>query len=487
MRARAAAEILRRRGIATDVAPLSLRDFIRKVDPHFIFYPHLDALIDLLQQVADGTLDRLMVFMPPRHGKSQLVSRIFTAYFLYIHQRRRVILASYSANLAFSLSRNSRDHYLEAGGILRKQNEAEWETAQGGGMLAAGVGGSITGYGADLFVIDDPVRNAEDAGSDNQREKQKEWYQSTAYTRLMPGGAIICIQTRWHEDDLSGWLLSQEGDEDNEPERWHIVNMPAIKDEPEEEQQFPSTCTVEPDLRQPGEALNPERYPIKKLRRMWKRIGEYFFGALYQQRPRPLSGGMFDRTHFQTVPAAPNTFRWVRYWDKAASTSASAKFTAGVLLALGNDGIVYICDVVRGQWNTGDRRKIMLETAKKDYYRHGSYVRIYIEQEPGSSGLDSVQDEIRLLGGYAVFADRPSGDKDTRMLPLSAQAQVNNVRLVEGDWNEDFIKEMIAIPNGRYRDQADAAGAGFVKLMESAGLQDSAGALMQAFGLSGRQ
>jgi len=152
----------------------------------------------------------------------------------------------------------------------------------------------------------------------------------------------------------------------------------------------------------------------------------------------------------------------VRYWDKAASTAASAKYTAGVRVSYGADGIIYVEDVKRGQWSTGERRAVMRQTAQMD----GIEVVIGVEQEPGSSGLDSVQDDIRLLAGFAAFADRPSGDKDTRLLPFAAQAEAGNVRLLAGAWNEAFIDELTAIPNGRYRDQADAVAAGFNRLME---------------------
>jgi hypothetical protein len=124
-------------------------------------------------------------------------------------------------------------------------------------LWAAGVGGPITGKGGNLLIIDDPIKNAEEAASETIRAKHKDWYGSTLYTRLEPAGALVVVQTRWNEDDLSGYLLDSEKDE---PECWHIVNMPAIaEDEPQE---FPLSCTMEPDDRLPGEALNPERYPL---------------------------------------------------------------------------------------------------------------------------------------------------------------------------------------------------------------------------------
>lgn len=445
---------------------MSFRQFIQRANPKFKFYQHIEKLIAVLQRVADGELSRLMVFMPPRHGKSETISRLFSAYYLYRHPERWVGINSYGAELAYTLSRNARENYQLGGGHLSNDAYAvkHWETGQGGGMWAAGVGGAITGRGFHCGIIDDPLKNAEEAGSETIREKQKDWYRSTFSTREEPGGAVIVVLTRWHDDDLAGWLLGHEGGEDNEPERWHIVDMPGIA---EELPQFPATCTVEPDEREEGEALCPERYPLAKLRKIRRRIGEYFFSALYQQRPQPLEGDMFKRSNFKIVGACPNTNWRIRYWDKAASTSKSAKYSAGVRLSITPDGRVYVEHVVRGQWETRDRRNVMLQTAQLDRTSFSaSEPVIFIEQEPGSSGLDSVTDEIRLLQGFAAFADRPSGDKDTRMLPVSAQAQIGNLYLVAGDWNEDFITELCAIPNGRYRDQADATSGAFNRLVE---------------------
>lgn len=443
---------------------LNFRKFIQKTDPKFQFYAHIDTLIAVLQRVAEGEITRLMVFEPPRHGKSELISRKFAAYYLYLYPEKWTAITSYTAKLAYALSRSARDHFTVGGGELSGNAAAVeyWKTQQGGGLWAAGVGGSATGFGFHLGIIDDPIKDAVEAASELIRERFKDWYRSVFSTREEPGGAIVVVNTRWHEDDPSGWLLAQENDEDGEPERWHIVNMPAIAEEP---RTFPLTCTVEPDDREIGEALCPERYPLDKLLRLRKRIGEYFWGALFQQRPQPLDGDLFKRSDFQIVQMCPTTIWRVRYWDKAASISKGAKFSAGVRVSIPKEGGVYIEHVVRGQWRTADRRKVMLQTAQIDREKMGEVVT-FIEQEPGSSGVDSVQDEIRLLMGYPVFADRPTGDKDTRMLPLSGQAQAGNVYLVKGTWNEDFIAELCALPRGRYRDQADAAAGAFNRLVE---------------------
>lgn len=299
---RAAAELeRRRRGLATIEKPLTFRQFIAKVNPKYQFYRHLEKLIAILQRVADGDINRLMVFMAPRHGKSETISRLFTAYYLYRHPERWVGINCYADALASTLSRNARENYRAAGGKMNPSAEGmhHWETADGGGMWAAGVGGPITGKGFHLGLIDDPVKNAQEASSALIRERHKDWYKSTFSTREEPNAAIVVVQTRWNDDDLSGWLLSQEVGEDEMPERWHVVSMPAIKGH--KEQEFPPTCTVEIDDRQIGEALCPERYDAEKLAKIRRRIGAYYWNALYDQRPSPDEGGIFKR-------------HWWRYW-----------------------------------------------------------------------------------------------------------------------------------------------------------------------------
>lgn len=176
-------------------APLTFRQFIARVAPKFQFYPHLDKLIEVLQQVADGLISRLMVFMPPRHGKSETVSRLFSAYYLYRHPDRWVAITSYAAELAFTLSRNARENYSEGGGPMSADAFAvkHWETGLGGGLWATGVGGPATGKGFHLGICDDPLKNSEEAASETVREKHKDWWRSTFSTREEPNGAIVVI------------------------------------------------------------------------------------------------------------------------------------------------------------------------------------------------------------------------------------------------------------------------------------------------------
>lgn len=454
--------LIERHGLAASptVKPLTFREFVALANPGFRFYTHVDKLIACLERVISGEIDRLMIFLPPRHTKSELVSRLFSAYYLYRFPQRWVGLNSYGANLAYSLSRNARANYERVSGEIRGDAKAveQWETGQGGGMWAAGVGGAITGKGFHLGIIDDPVKNAEEANSELIREKHGEWYSSTFYTRGEPSNAIIVIQTRWHEADLSGWLLEQEREE--QPENWHIVNLPAVAEAQPPE--FPSNCTVEPDFRKPGEALCPERYPLDKLAKLAKRVGTYFWNALYQQRPTPLEGGMFKRSWFEIVGAAPRKAERVRGWDRAATENAG-DYTVGALFARDENGVYYVEDVVRGQFSDLEVERIIDQTTVADAARYGN-VTTWLEQEPGSSGKSVAKITIRALAGYTVKAERSTGEKSVRAQPYAAQCEAENVKLVRGDWNTAYLNELAAFPHGAHDDQVDASSLAFTKL-----------------------
>jgi predicted phage terminase large subunit-like protein len=446
-------------GANNDEQPLSFREFIKRVSPRYQFYRHCDELIDILQRVADDELHRVLVFMPPRHSKSETVSRLFTAYYLYRHPDRFVGLASYGADLAYTLSRAARDNFTKIGGKLSKAAKAvkQWMTTQGGGFWATGVGGPATGKGFHLGVIDDPVKDAQEAASDAIRMRNKDWFDSVFSTREEPGGAVVVLQTRWHEDDLSGYLLSLEADE---PESWYIVNMQAIRESSDVEK-FPDSCTVHQDWREDGEALCPERYSLEKLRKLAKRIGDYFFGALFQQRPRPREGGQFKAgcVGFIDAQEVPRNVIRVRRWDLAA-TANGGDYTVGTLIAYQVDeGITTIEDVVRGQWDSAQRDRIIKETAELDLQR-GAVTHVF-PQDPGSAGKDVGRAFIRLLAGFSVKTELESGDKATRADPFASQWNAGNVQLVRAPWNKAFIDEHLAFPSGKYDDQVDTSGGGY--------------------------
>ncbi len=392
---------------------------------------------------------RLIVTMPPRHGKSELCSKYLPAWYLGMFPEHRVILASYESSFAAEWGRKARNVLEQDGpsvfGVQVAKSPASadhWEIARhAGGMQTAGVGGPITGKGANLLIVDDPVKNAEEAASETFRKKAWDWWQSTAYTRLEPDGVAIVIQTRWHQDDLAGRLLH---DSEQGGERWRIANFQAIDDD--------------------GQPLWPQRYPLERLLEIQRTLGTYYWSALYQQRPTPSEGGKFKRDWFKIVPEVPaGARRGVRYWDKAG-TEGGGDYSAGCLM-LELDGIFYVADMARGQWSDLQREQRIEECAVRDRHRFGR-VTIWIEQEPGSGGKDSAAATIRRLAGHAVRADRVSGDKELRAGPFAAQCEAGNIRLVAGPWNAAYLDELCMFPNARHDDQVDASSGAFNRLTQ---------------------
>jgi predicted phage terminase large subunit-like protein len=427
--------------------PLSLVEFTNIVYPRYQWYTHSLKLASTLQRVADGELKRLMVFMPPRNGKSLLTSKIFSAYCLYRHPEKWVGLASYAAELAYTFSRSARDAYLQTGGVLRDDAYAvkNWENPYGGGLWAAGVGGPITGKGFSVGVLDDPLKNQEEAFSQTIRDKQKEWYKSTFYTRGEPDAAIVIVLTRWHEDDLAGWLLDQERKED-EPEHWHIVNFEAIKEQ--NAIAFPATCTVEPDWRSPGEALCPERFPLSKLLKIAAKVGAYFWNALFQQRPSPATGNIFNRNHWQywtELPARPG--QWVLSVDASFKNKADSDFVA-IQVWFKTDGRFYLVDQVR------DRMSFTATVAaiRQMCNKHPKCAAKLVEDKAnGSAVIDTLRLEIP-----GLIPINPTDSKVARARAVSPFVEAGNVYLPQNaPWVGDFIEEMSSFPNGANDDQVD--------------------------------
>ena len=317
----------------TTSAELPFRDFIRTAFPTFQFHRLSELLIELLQQVADGQLTRLIVCCPPRHGKSQLVSRLFPAYWVSRHPELFCAIASYSGELAYAHSREARHYYRLTGHSLSKDSSAvgNWLTPQRGGCIAAGVRGPFTGKGYNLGIIDDPYKGPEDAKSALQRERLIDWLKSVWFTRAEPGltaeggllpAAQVVVQTRWDHHDMSAWLLEQEAEEN--PEHWTVLNLPAIAEPEAISMQIPHTCTKVPDWRRPGEPLCPERVPLAVLQRIRTRLGSYWWNALYQQRPSPAEGLLFRKDWIQPpLPIAPGQPR--RYAPLVLSCDLSFK------------------------------------------------------------------------------------------------------------------------------------------------------------------
>lgn len=450
---------------APDAPPfLPFRAWVERHDPRFIWYRHAEVLGEALQGVADGRITRLMVFEPPRHGKSREVSIDFPAYYLSRFPERWAAVTSYSGELAHRFSRAARELYTNAGGTMRGDAASvkEWMTEAGGGMWATGVGGAATGKGFHLGIVDDPIKDHEQANSARYRERAVDWYNSTFYTRAEPGAAIVVMHTRWHQLDLAGTLLDELAAGGGDGERWHVLNLEAIK-EPGA-MALPPGCVLLPDWRATGEPLCPERFDLRKLRSIEQKLGPYHFAALYQQRPRPREGGFFKWAWFLRVPFRPAEAKRVRYWD-TAGTEGGGDYTVGCLMAKTPQGRFVIEDVVRGQWSPGRRDAEIVETAARDAARYGrGAVKIWLEQEAGVGGTDRTAALVKKLAGHTIRTEPATGKKTDRADPLASAAEAGNVALLEAAWNKPFLDELTSFPTGDHDDQVDAAAGAFNKL-----------------------
>lgn len=400
---------------------------------------HHQRIGTALHDIATGRTKRLIIAMPPRHGKTELASIRFAPWLLARNPRINVIAATYAQDFADELGRKARGVMGDAvyrclfpHAALMPDSRAvsRWQTIAGGGYYAVGVGGPLTGRGANVLLIDDPHKNREEAESAVMRARVWDWFRSTAYTRLEKDGAVVVIMTRWHEDDLVGRLL-------NSDEPWEVLSLPAIAeaDEPE---------------RQAGEALWPSKYPADVLQGIHATIGDREWAALYQQHPAPAEGALFKPDQLAVVDAEPSGMDWVRAWDFGA-TRGGGDWTVGAKLGV-RDGRLVIGDIVRLQGAPEQVEKALLAAASRD----GLGVRIDLPQDPGQAGKSQVQYFTRLLSGYRVTSSPESGNKVLRAEPLAAQLNVGNVSMVRAPWNAALLDELRSFPVGAHDDQVDA-------------------------------
>ena len=452
---------------------LSFREFVDRVNPRYRWYEHCVRAAAVLQRVADGELKRVIICWPPRHGKTELL-KLFQAYLVYRFPTDWVGLASYGATLANRISRAVRD-FARLGGLEVRDDAAavhEWETMQGGGLWSTGVGGPATGKGFKRGILDDPVKDAKEASSALIADRLHEWWSSVWYTRQEPDAALVVVTTRWPgPGDFVGWLLEQES-ADEQPERWHLVLFEAEKTA--EPYVVPASCTTEPDWRSPGDALCPERYSPEKLRKIAKRIGSYFYNALFQQRPTHREGRMFRWEWWQTLKESPVCASVVRYWD-LAGTEPKRKghdpdFTASTLAGRMPDLRTCILDNVEFRESIGARDAELERIAKADRAKYGLSVTWWLETESGVGGADRTASLVRRLQalGITVRTEPATGSKLVRAEPLAAAAEAGNICLAPENghrWHDRFRAHMGDFgANCAHDDTADATSGAYNKL-----------------------
>jgi predicted phage terminase large subunit-like protein len=404
----------------------------------------------------NGKRPKLILMAPPQHGKTEQVKDL-VAWIAGKRPDLKTIFASYSEDLGVTVNKDlqrimTSERYVALFGDrlgdsgsrwLRNANALEYVN-HWGSFRNTTVEGQITGQGLDIGIVDDPLKGRAEANNKAVRDKTWGWFTDDFLTRFSNSAGLLMIMTRWHLDDPVGRFIQHfRGAK--------ILRYPAIAEEDEKH-------------RRTGEALFPQHKSLSFLMERKAMMTQAGWESEYQQNPIMVGGGMFPIEKFNVVPTL-NTCeikRSVRYWDKAGTADGGA-FTVGVLMHLMQDGRFIVGDVRRGQWSALDRERVIKSTAEMDrkaFPRHW----IWFEQEPGSSGKESAEATIRMLGGWRVRADRVTGNKVDRAEPYAAQVQAGNVLLLAGEWKEAFLDEHETFPAGKYKDQVDASAGAFTKL-----------------------
>lgn len=439
---------------------------------------HIKYLCGVLEDLArrvgnhEKKEEDLIINIPPGTTKTLLVSVMFPVWCWTRWPWIKFITGSYSNDLALESAEKSRDimrsdkfkalypditvkedkdtkSNFRIAVIERKSNGAVNRIAFAGGRFSTSVGGTITGFHGHINIWDDPI-NPKQAASEILLNTANNWVDKSASTRKADKeiSVTIMVMQRLHQNDPTGHLLEKK-----DKKIKHICLPGEIKTF----LQYVSPPELVGNYK--DGLLDPVRLSWSALKEMEADLGQYGYAGQVGQNPVPPGGGMFKVENFQTITNIPSDIhivKTVRYWDKAGTTDAGA-YTAGVKLARLINNKIVVLDVVRGQWSAEKRERIIRNTAEMD----GRKVEVYIEQEPGSGGKESAQATIRNLIGYSIRADHPTGDKVFRADPFSVQVNEGNVMLLKGDWNREFVEEHRFFPFGRFKDQVDAASAGF--------------------------
>jgi len=400
-----------------------------------------------LEMIESGKIKRLMIQMPPRHGKSQLATINFPAWYVGRNPTKEVITAAYSADLAQDFGAKTRDlvnsdsYHDIFETMLRDDEQArgKWRTTEGGTYISTGVGGPITGRGANVLIIDDPFKNREEADSEVIREKVWNWYISTAYTRLEKGGSVVIIATRWHLDDLIGRILKKEQEGGEE---WYMISYPAISTEDEEH-------------RKKGEALWPEKFDLQTLENIKRTLGPYEWQSLYQQTPVLTEGQEFKKEWIEYIDEkevrAMDTRRYLTV-DPAISKASSADYTGFCDNSVDRENF----------WNIKAWREKLdpKDLVEKLFFLqdHRNYEKIGIEKTSYTDGLKVYIDEqMRKRNKFLPIEPVRHGGtaKEIRIRGLIPRYAGGSVRHILGECH-NLEEELFTFPKGMTDDVVDA-------------------------------
>lgn len=446
------------------------RYFVEWMLPNYDFSWHNELLIQKLDDFAKGKIPRLMISMPPRHGKTELGSKLLPAFMFGINPDRQIIATSYAADLA---TKNSREvqNYINSplfkelfpevflpragapsevkGAFIRTSDEfdiiGKKSTGFGkrGGYRAAGVGGSLTGMGADVGIVDDPHKDLAEATSPTIKQGIEDWYQSTFYTRLTPEGQVLVIQTRWAEDDLSGRLLKKMKEGDEYADQWEVVSLPAIS----------TSKRITGDPRSiEGLPLWPQRFPLARLYKIRSAVGSKVWSSLYQQDPAPAEGNSVNVQWFRRYKALPEMDYIFASWDFTFKETKTSDYVVGQVW--GVKGVnKYLLHQVREKAGFTNTVKMMIDILRQ----YPTLREVVVEEKAnGSAVIDTLKEKV---AGLVPF--NPGDSKVARAAAVSPQIEAGNVWLPDPNhfdvpWFDAYIDEWRYFPYGKNDDQVDA-------------------------------
>ncbi len=435
--------------------------------PAYDITKHIQIVSAYLEAIERRDIDRLMIFMPPRHGKTMLASEYFISWYMGRNPSHQIIYATYSHERAGDVGKKIRDQMVDPlhRAIFRNcsisadsKSASKLSTNQKGNVFSVGTGGAVTGRGADIFLIDDPIKGAEEADSKNAQLKLQEWFSAVAYTRLMPKAAIILIMTRWNYFDLAGWLITEKPHEN-----WAILSLPAIAE------------YDEPEIgRKEGEALWPNSYPIGTLRRIKETSGSRVWNALYQQQPLPKEGGMVDLDWFQRYSwdewfAFDTSMRMgakkakapfkiekiVCSWDTAFKPEELHDPSCGTIWGVSKTGY-YLLYVINKKLDFPDLRKETIRVYNRNRaLKVGKTTPVLIEDH--GSGQSLIQ-ELKRTTNIPIFPIKTgSKSKEFRLSEVTDIIEAGRVFIPDkAPWLINYETQMAQFPYGRHDDMVDS-------------------------------
>lgn len=442
----------------TDKAAIMARDnllaYCVGMDSSFEIGRHHKLINNKLKKITDGSLKRAMFFMPPRHGKSRLISHEFAAWWMGHNPNKSVIFTTYNQELANEFGRKVRNRMYEP--LFQKafpecrivddsSSAKRFHTTTGCTYYAVGAGGPLTGRGGDLIIIDDPLKNREEASSALIRQKIKDWYTSTLRTRLMTGGSILIVQTRWHMDDISGWLLSQENNE------WDVLSLPALNED--------------------GSTLWPEKFNSEFILSAKKDIGSRDFQALYQQNPINDETNLIKRKWFKLYDERPFHTKFIaQFWDTAQQVGISNDYSVCTTWYETDNGF-FLVDV----WRNKLEFPQLIQSVESLYNKFKPNIVMIEDKSSGSSLIQQLRQKTRI----PVIAFNPKmRDKIVRASAITPIIESGSVYVPRiASWLEDYFLELEGFPNLAHDDLVDSTSMALEYLINRNRIKPSVRAL----------